>query len=81
MPMHAHKLKVNVPPDHQIEIHLPEDFPQGPAEVIVLASVAERRSGAREAGIRSLEPHPLLGKIIFHEDPSLPLDAEDWPEE
>ena len=27
------------------------------------------------------EPHPVLGDILFHEDPSLPLDAEDWPEE
>jgi len=28
-----------------------------------------------------LEPHPVLGKIVFHEDPSRPLDPEDWPEE
>ena len=26
-------------------------------------------------------PLPELGNIIFHEDPSLPLDREDWPEE
>jgi predicted DNA-binding antitoxin AbrB/MazE fold protein len=29
----------------------------------------------------SLEaPHPILGRIFFNEDPSLPLDPEDWPE-
>jgi hypothetical protein len=37
--MHAHKLMVNVTEDHRIAIHLPEDFPRGPAEVIILASV------------------------------------------
>ena len=25
------------------------------------------------------KPHPLLGKIIFHENPELPLNSEDWP--
>ena len=28
-----------------------------------------------------LQPHPELSKVIFHEDPSLPLSEEDWPEE
>lgn len=36
--MQAHKQKVTVPEDHQLEIRLPEDFPAGPAEIIVLAS-------------------------------------------
>lgn len=26
-------------------------------------------------------PIPELGNIVFHEDPSLPLDNADWPEE
>jgi predicted DNA-binding antitoxin AbrB/MazE fold protein len=26
-------------------------------------------------------PLPELGNIIFYEDPALPLDEEDWPEE
>jgi len=26
-------------------------------------------------------PHPTLGRIRFNEDPSLPLDPEDWPED
>ena len=39
--MQAHKQTVTVPEDHQLEIHLPEDFPAGPAEVIVLASPSE----------------------------------------
>lgn len=27
-----------------------------------------------------LKPHPLLSQVVFHEDPSLPLDEEDWPD-
>jgi hypothetical protein len=78
--MHAHKLKITVPRDHQVEICLPEDFPPGPAEVIVLSSfLAESRS--EQPWAKLLEPHPTLGKIVFHEDPSRPLDPEDWPED
>lgn len=36
--MQAHKVKVTIPEDHQLEIRLPDDFPSGPAEVIVLAT-------------------------------------------
>jgi hypothetical protein len=41
--MKAHKLKVTVPEDHQLEIRLPEDFPSGPAEIIVLTSSGEEQ--------------------------------------
>ncbi len=31
---------------------------------------------------RSLaQPHPVLGRIVFNEDPVTPLDPEDWPME
>lgn len=42
--MRAHKLKVTIPEDHQldIEIRLPQDFPTGPAEVIVMPEPATR---------------------------------------
>lgn len=76
--MHAHKLQVTVSPDHDLAIRLPDDFPLGPAEVIVLAVTMPRERVAPVA--RPLEPHPVLGKIVFHEDPALPLDPEDWPE-
>ena len=26
-------------------------------------------------------PLPLVGNIVFNEDPAAPLDSEDWPEE
>lgn len=76
--MRAHKQSVTVAADHEIAIRLPDDFPSGPAEIIVLA--AATASELLSSAPRTLTPHPVLGKIIFHEDPSLPLDREDWPE-
>jgi hypothetical protein len=42
--MKAHKQSVTVREDHQLEIHLPDDFPSGPAEVIVLAGSSGLRA-------------------------------------
>ncbi|WP_437632821.1 hypothetical protein [Sorangium sp. So ce854] len=39
--MHAHKLTVHIPRSRRVEINLPEDVPEGEAEVIVL--VQEQR--------------------------------------
>ncbi|MEA2562685.1 MAG: hypothetical protein QOH06_4189 [Acidobacteriota bacterium] len=36
--MHAHKLRVTIQEDHRVEVRLPDDFPEGPAEVIVLTN-------------------------------------------
>lgn len=34
--------------------------------------------------VRSLKDplrlHPKLSQVVFHEDPTTPLDPEDWPE-
>jgi antitoxin (DNA-binding transcriptional repressor) of toxin-antitoxin stability system len=42
------------------------------------------RDGVPIASLRPfhdpLKPHPELSKVIFHEDPSLPLTEEEWPE-
>jgi len=89
--MHAHKFKVNVEPDHPLAIRLPNDFPPGPAEVIVLAESRPAREGASidevstatdiDAEFARLFPRDtLLGRVIFHEDPTAPLSPEDWPE-
>lgn len=80
--MHTHKTRVTVPQSHRLEIDLPEDFPSGPAEIIILSSPpAGERAEAETSWIRFVDPHPVLGRITFHEDPSLPLDPEDWPED
>jgi hypothetical protein len=36
--MHAHKTTATVGGDHRVVVRLPDDFPPGEAEVIVLAS-------------------------------------------
>lgn len=87
--MHAHKLNVTVQPDHRLAIDLPDDFPQGPAEVIVLAQVravppvsqgATGGAATEEAFARLFPRDPGLGPVIFQEDPTAPLHPEDWPE-
>ncbi len=35
---------------------------------------------ARIIAFNRLTPNPNLPPILFFEDPSLPLDPEDWPE-
>ncbi|TMQ08221.1 MAG: hypothetical protein E6J90_41140 [Deltaproteobacteria bacterium] len=76
--MRAHKQNITVAADHEVAIRLPDDFPPGPAEIIVLA--APTASERLSPPVRNLKPHPVLGKIVFHDDPSTPLDPEDWPE-
>lgn len=79
-PIVAHKQQVTVLKDHQLEIRLPEGFPSGPAEVIVLSS-RKTPYEAERPWSPSKGPHPRLGKVVFHEDPTRPLDPEAWPEE
>jgi len=93
--MHAHKLNVTVQPDHRLAIDLPDDFPQGPAEVIVLAQVREGSSmgapppraegsagieGTEAAFARLFPRDPALVPVLFHEDPAAPLHPDDWPD-
>lgn len=41
--MFTHKIKVTIPADHQLTVTVPNDFPEGPAEVIIQAdSSAEK---------------------------------------
>jgi hypothetical protein len=51
--MRAHKLQATLPEDHRlsVEAQLPEDFPPGPVEVIVLAGSPERRNIVRLGGV------------------------------
>jgi hypothetical protein len=76
--MRAHKQNITVAADHEVTFRLPDDFPPGLAEIIVLA--VPTPSEQPGSPTRVLTPHPILGNIVFHEDPSLPLDPKDWPE-
>ena len=48
--MRTHKASVTVPEDHRLEVCLPEEFPAGPAEVIVSAETTEERPEQDERG-------------------------------
>lgn len=47
--MHAHKSKVTIREDHRVEVRLPDDFPEGPAEVIILANRSNHPTGQQQA--------------------------------
>jgi hypothetical protein len=57
--VHAHKLQVTIPqePDREIAVRLPDDFPSGPAEVIVLA-------GSQNAGRTADHPYQPTSAVL-----------------
>lgn len=78
--MQAHKLRARVDEQHEIRVSLP-DVPAGQdVEVIVLAEIpaAAPEAGGPESGDpwealrRRFAPTPLLGPVVFHEDPCAP---------
>lgn len=48
--MRAHKLQVQIPADHRLSLELPESFPAGPAEVIILTQAQDRPRIYRAGG-------------------------------
>jgi hypothetical protein len=55
--MKAHRMEVTIPEDHQVELRLPEDFPAGPAEIIVLADSPDAKAsgGAQKQMLQALQ--------------------------
>ena len=70
--MHAHKMKVTIQEDHRVEVRLPDDFPEGPAEVIVLANRAagdvqpspQQRTLTALAELRSVQLTPEEEEVL-----------------
>lgn len=63
--MHAHKTTTTVHADHQVVVRLPDDFPPGEAEVIVLASsraatVAPAVAGEFDRMLAALPAAPVV---------------------
>lgn len=52
-------MKVTIPADHHVTFTLPEEFPAGPAEVIVLAEALPTKHVIRLAGVLAPEEEPL----------------------
>ena len=72
--LHAHKLKVTIPEDHRVEVRLPDDFPEGPAEVIFLTS---RLAGVAPPGPGVDLPGQQRTLAALAELRSVPLSAEE----
>lgn len=69
--MHAHKLNVTIQDDHRVEVQLPADFPEGPAEIIVLTTAgdddhlsSQQRMLATLAELRSVQLTPEEEEIL-----------------
>jgi hypothetical protein len=48
-----------------------------PQHARALLTILPAQSGARR---NPLERDPTLPRVIFHEDPTLPLTEDEWPE-
>lgn len=62
--MHAHRTKVTVPESHEIHLDLPNDFPSGPAEVIVLTEARPVGNIVRLGGVLNRAETPVEGDPI-----------------
>jgi len=49
--MHTHKVKVTIPGDHHLSLKLPDNFPTGPAEVIVHSEAPSELPIIKLAGV------------------------------
>ena len=58
--MHAHRIQVMIAADHRLSVDLPDDFPSGLAEVIVLVEPANDRKVVRMSGVLSRQGPPIL---------------------
>lgn len=90
--MKAYKMDVTIPEDHQVEIRLPEDFPAGPAEIIVLASPSRERMDDQTQEnmlrvlrkLRTMKRTPEEERILDEFDEfqrQHPIDFSSLPEE
>ncbi len=56
--MYAHRIKVTITADHKLSFRLPEDFPAGPAEIIVLADAGTKQQIINLAGVLASDISP-----------------------
>lgn len=70
--MKTHQLQLRIPPDRVVTVKLPDDWPAGDMEVVMVA---------HPVPVRTVHPPTIaLGPVIFHEDPTAPMEVADWPE-
>ena len=56
--MRTHKIKVTIPADHQLAVRVPDDFPTGPAEVIIQADSSAEQRSIKLAGVLAPQVPP-----------------------
>ena len=56
--MHAHKIKVTITADHQLSFRVPDDFPAGPAEIVILADSSTDQQIVKLAGVLAPDISP-----------------------
>ena len=62
--MRTHKIKVTILADHQLAVRLPDDFPAGPAEVLIMADSPVEQRIVKLAGVlASHVPPPHIDPI------------------
>jgi hypothetical protein len=71
--MHAHKVKVVIPEDHQITLRLPSDIPPGEAELIVLTGVAPEHEPAAKAAVDAAVEFETWLRAVLQRVPSSPV--------
>lgn len=69
--MHAHRVRVHVSKDHQVQVTLPSDFPLGEVDVIVIEAPPDtpvrhdRRLTVDELLASRLAPPPGVGPVTL----------------
>jgi hypothetical protein len=56
--MRTHRIKVTIPADHQLAVRVPDDFPTGPAEVIIQVDSSVEQRVVRLAGVLAPQMPP-----------------------
>jgi hypothetical protein len=56
--MRTHKIKVTIPADHQLAVRVPDDFPTGPAEVIIQTDPSAEQRIIKLAGVLAPQVPP-----------------------
>ena len=56
--MRTHKIKVTIPADHQLAVKVPDDFPTGPAEMIIQTDSSAEQQIIKLAGVLAPQVPP-----------------------
>jgi hypothetical protein len=67
--VHAVKIPIVIPADHRVDLQIPADLPEGPAEVIVLVPAPSKRASRDRRAALGMD----RGKVHIADDFDAPL--------